>query len=91
MNRNKLVNIIKEGGTVCQFLNELVEVADQKLTNEILDSVYTTKSCHVITKEKGSDMGFNDLVDWSIESDLLICIDEYILVCIPKKCFVANN
>lgn len=53
-----------------------------------LENLAKVKGWRVIQPSEAENMGFKELVEWSIpETDLLVFIDNNFLVCIPRTQF----
>lgn len=75
---------IKEGYCY-QVIDRLLDVATPS-TASMLMKLASTKGAIEISKENALERGFNELANWSMpEYDQLFIIDDFILVCLPKK------
>ena len=76
-------------GGMYQEWDCLIDLLEQDKAKE-LESLASRKGWREVRPKEASDMGFNELVEWSVaETDVLVLIDDSFLVCIPKKLYCA--
>lgn len=86
------MNIKIPAGGMYQEWMSLIDLLEREKVLE-LEALASSNGWRTIQPREASDMGFNELADWSVaESDVLVLIDNTFLVCIPKKDFhVTEN
>ena len=89
IDKELLINYIRSNEVVYQMADELVEVLhieESKQKKNVISNV-DASSCISIGTDTGKliEMGFDELVNWSNSNDYLICVDDYLLLCIPKS------
>lgn len=76
-------------GGMYQEWDHLIDLLEKEKATE-LEALALNNGWRVIGPDEAKDMGFIELVDWSIsETDVLVLIDNNYLVCIPKKLYCA--
>ena len=89
IDKELLIIYIRSNEVVYQMADELVEVLhieESKQKKNVISNV-DASSCISIGTDTGKliEMGFDELVNWSNSNDYLICVDDYLLLCIPKS------
>jgi hypothetical protein len=89
IDKELFISYINTNEVVYQMADELVEVlhSDETKQKKDLISNVDASSCISIGTDMGKliEMGFDELVNWSNSNDYLICVDDYLLLCIPKS------
>ena len=76
-------------GGMYQEWDCLIDLLEQDKAKE-LETLASSNGWREIHPNEATDMGFNELVEWSEpETDVLVLIDDNFLVCIPKKLYCA--
>lgn len=74
-------------GGMYQEWDCLIDLLEQDKAKE-LEALASSNGWREIHPNEAADMGFNELVEWSVaETDVLVLIDDNFLVCIPKKLY----
>lgn len=89
IDKELLTSYINTNEVVYQMADELVEVLHNDEANQKnrLISIVDASSCISIGTDMGKliEMGFDELVNWSKSNDCLICVDDFLILCIPKS------
>jgi len=73
-----------------QEWNCLMDLVEEK-TAKKLEQLANTKGWREVQAGEAKDMGFGELVEWSVsETDVLVLIDNNYLVCLHKSDFIIN-
>lgn len=79
------MNILIEEGYCYQVLNRLLDVTSATKANMLMKLASNTSVVELDVQE-ACQRGFEELANWTMpETDFLYLIDDFILVCIPKK------
>lgn len=73
-------------GFTCAEGNELsVEEKEYGYENNQMFSILAdAKNCKIFDSELGARKGFEDLIEWSVDYDLLVLVDNELLLCIAS-------
>lgn len=95
-----ILEFVKEEEVCYQTGDSLPEFTNNKENlATLLEEISESKNAEITTKEELLKLEpdvFQELVDWSTETDLLIKLDDWVLICIPytdlvEWCFVEHN
>ncbi len=90
MKINNSMNLKIPAGGMYQEWNNLIDLVDDE-TAQLLEELANTKGWRKVQMPEAIEMGFIELVNWSIpESDALLLIDNNYLVCLHKS-DIENN
>ena len=79
------MNITIKEGYCYQEINRLLDVTTVAKATKLM-KMAQCKNIKELDIEDASRRGFEELANWAMpETDMLYLIDDYILVCIPKK------
>ena len=89
IDKELLISYIDTNEVVYQMADELVEVLHKDESNQKnrLNSIVDASSSISIGTDMENiiEMGFDELVNWSNSNDYLICVDDFLILCIPKS------
>lgn len=94
-----LANFVSKEEVCFQLGDSLPEFTNtDENRKQLLEEIKASKSAKITDKKvhtEFEDIPFVELNDWSTESDLLILLDEWVLICIPytelvEWCFVEK-
>jgi hypothetical protein len=85
-----ITNIKIPSGGMYQEWNSLMNLVEEEIAKS-LEQLANTKGWREVQAGEAKDMGFDELVEWSIpETDVLVLIDENYLVCLHKSDLKMN-
>ena len=80
----KCTNIKIPAGGMYQEWSCLMDLVEED-TAKALEQLANTKGWREVQASEAKDMGFDELVEWSVpETDALVLIDDNYLVCLHK-------
>ncbi len=88
--KNKMENIKIPAGGMYQEWNCLMDLVEDN-TAKTLELLANTKGWREVQVCEAKDMGFGELVEWSVpETDTLLLIDDNYLVCLHKRDLIMS-
>lgn len=88
IDKQKLVNYLKENKVVWQFYDGLIDAIEELNSQSHHQLVSVVQNCNIIEivgSNKLFGTPFEELAQWSTEEDALILLGDEALLCIPKK------
>jgi len=87
----KCTNIKIPAGGMYQEWSCLMDLVEED-TAKALEQLANTKGWREVQASEAKDMGFDELVEWSVpETDALVLIDDNYLVCLHKGDLINNK
>lgn len=79
-----LISLIYSKSLVYQYSGELLNVAEENDITELTEQINSANEIKIVSKGVLQNYAFDELVGWANENDILICVDQYLIICVPK-------
>ena len=85
-----LSQIAKTSEVAYQYGDGLIEFTylnkSRRKTRHVVADIAKANQCVLVRKDDENRVGFDELYEWSIPSDVLIKVDDFMLICLPGDC-----
>ena len=90
MNKEILIRLARKGALAFQEIDNLLETTDEG-TERLIQLLKEADNLSIVSREDMLESAYDELAQWSIESDTLILADSGVLICLPEELMKELN